>query len=35
VCLHIADDYEYMDEELIVRLEGGVAPYLEISEVAD
>lgn len=32
VCLHIADDYEYMDEELIARLEGGVAPYLETAE---
>lgn len=29
VCLHIADDYEYMDEELIHRLRGGVAPYVD------
>ena len=34
VCLHIADDYEYMDEELIARLEGGVASYFETSSPA-
>ena len=29
VCLHILDEYEYMDEDLIDRLRGGVEPYLE------
>jgi len=28
VCLHIADDYEFMQLELIELLEAGVAPYL-------
>lgn len=28
VCLHIADSYEYMDEELVRRLEAAVAPHL-------
>jgi predicted protein tyrosine phosphatase len=27
VCLYIPDDYDYMDEELIDRLRGGVAPH--------
>ena len=35
VCLHIADDYEYMDEELVDRLRGGVAPYVEFGDEAD
>jgi predicted protein tyrosine phosphatase len=28
VCLHIADDYAYMDDALILRLEAAVAAYL-------
>lgn len=28
VCLYIPDDFEYMDEDLIDRLRGGVAPYV-------
>ncbi len=32
VCLHIPDNFEYMDEELIDRLRAGVAPYVEFSE---
>jgi predicted protein tyrosine phosphatase len=28
VCLHIADDYEFMQPELVDLLEAGVAPYL-------
>lgn len=28
-CLHIPDEYEYMDEELIDRLRGGVAAYVD------
>ena len=34
VCLYIPDDYEYMDEELIDRLETGVAQHLEFDEAA-
>lgn len=29
VCLHIADDYELMQPELIDLLEAGVAPHLD------
>lgn len=29
VCLHIPDDYEYMDESLIDRLHGGVEPHID------
>lgn len=29
VCLHIPDDYEYMDEQLIDRLRGGVEPHVD------
>jgi predicted protein tyrosine phosphatase len=32
VCLHIPDDFDYMDEDLIDRLRGGVAPYVELPE---
>ena len=32
VCLHIPDEYAYMDEELIDRLEASVAPHLDLSE---
>ena len=35
VCLHIPDEYEYMDEELIERLRGGVAPHVHFPEDAD
>ena len=28
VCLHIPDDYEFMQPELVDLLEAGVAPYL-------
>ena len=35
VCLYIPDDYEYMDEELIDRLRGGVAPHADFGEGAD
>jgi predicted protein tyrosine phosphatase len=28
-CLHIPDDFEYMDEDLIDRLRGGVAPHVD------
>ena len=31
VCLHIPDDFEYMDEDLIDRLRGGVAPHVEFN----
>lgn len=34
VCLHIADDYGYMNEELIVRLRGGVAPYIDFEDLS-
>ena len=32
VCLHIPDEYEYMDEELVDRLRGGAAPYVAFGE---
>lgn len=32
VCLYIPDDYGYMDEELIDRLRGGVAPHVDFGE---
>jgi predicted protein tyrosine phosphatase len=32
VCLHIPDEFEYMDEDLIDRLRGGVAPYVDFAE---
>jgi predicted protein tyrosine phosphatase len=28
ICLHIADDYEFMQPELVDLLEAGVAPHL-------
>lgn len=31
VCLYIPDEYEYMDEALIDRLRGGVAPHVEFA----
>ena len=33
VCLYIPDDYAYMDEELIDRLRGGVAPHVDFGEL--
>ena len=35
VCLYIPDDYEYMDEELIDRLQSGVAPHVDFGDAAD
>jgi predicted protein tyrosine phosphatase len=32
VCLHIPDEYEYMDEALIERLRGGVEPHVDFDE---
>ena len=32
VCLHIPDDYEYMDEELIDRLRSGVAAHVDFGD---
>lgn len=34
VCLHIPDDYAYMDEDLVDRLRGGVAPHVDFSDDA-
>lgn len=31
ICLHIPDDYEYMDPELIRLLKIKLSPYLELS----
>lgn len=30
ICLHIADDYEYMQPELVAVLKAGVEPYLNL-----
>lgn len=35
VCLYIPDEYGYMDEELIDRLRGGVAPHVDFGEDED
>lgn len=32
ICLHIPDEYEYMDEALVDRLRGGVAPYVDLEQ---
>jgi len=32
VCLHIPDDYEYMDEDLIEILKSRVAEYIDIPD---
>nr|WP_220271194.1 protein tyrosine phosphatase [Paenibacillus prosopidis] len=32
ICLHIPDDYGYMDEDLIGLLQSGVSEYIEVSE---
>ena len=29
VCLHIPDEYAYLDEALVDRLRGGIAPYVD------
>ena len=34
ICLHIPDDYEYMDEGLIEQLRGGVAPHIDFGGAA-
>ena len=34
VCLYIPDDYEYMEEGLVDRLRGGVAPHVDFGEPA-
>jgi|SRR6185312_4208896 len=34
VCLHVADEYDYMDVALIERLRGGVAPYVDFDAPA-
>lgn len=34
ICLYIPDDYEYMDEELIDRLRGGVVPHVDFGDAA-
>lgn len=35
VCLHIPDDYQYMEEALIDRLRGGVEPYVDFGRHDD
>ena len=35
VCLYIPDDYDYMDEELIDRLRGAVAPHVDFGDAAE
>jgi predicted protein tyrosine phosphatase len=32
VCLHIPDEYEYMDTVLIDELRAGLAPYVTLPE---
>lgn len=32
VCLHIRDEYEYMNEQLIDRLQGGVVPHINFDD---
>ena len=32
VCLHIADEYAFMDPALVERLEAGMAPYFAAEE---
>lgn len=34
VCLHIPDEFEYMDEDLVDRLRGGVAPHVDFGKAA-
>ncbi len=34
VCLHIRDDYEFLDETLIGRLRVGVAPHVDFGDAA-
>lgn len=35
ICLHIADDYSYMDDALIARLEATVTTYLSETPASD
>jgi predicted protein tyrosine phosphatase len=35
ITLHIPDDYEYMDEELMDRITTGVAPHVQFSPHSD
>ena len=32
VCLHIPDDFAYMEEALVDRLRGGVAPHVDFGD---
>ncbi|HBA82684.1 MAG TPA: protein tyrosine phosphatase [Verrucomicrobia bacterium] len=32
ICLHIPDEYEYMDPRLVADLKGKLSPWLEIPE---
>ena len=32
VCLHIPDDFEYMDDDLVERLHGGVATHVPLGD---
>ena len=33
ICLHIPDDYAYMDPELVAELHAKLAPHIDLSEV--
>lgn len=35
VCLYIPDDYAYMDEALVDRLRGAVAPHIDFGDAAE
>ena len=35
ICLHIPDEFEYMDADVIDRLRGGVAPHVDFGEATD
>ena len=35
VCLHIPDDFDYMDDALADRLRGGVAPHVDFGDAAE
>ncbi|HLO48182.1 MAG TPA: hypothetical protein VK211_07140 [Kamptonema sp.] len=34
ICLHIPDNYEYMEPELIEILEAKLSPYIEVPNIA-
>ena len=34
ICLHIPDDYAYMDDALVERLRDGVAPHVDFGDAA-